>query len=529
MTRQVKKQSGKPPRLRARHRTPPPSQSLSMRPHSGSLRLVAFSDYRVQDIGLLIEELSTLQPRPDLILYAGDDIGRFQSASGENLFEVIASRSRHGLCAVPGNDDKPSVRELIRGKSVFNVHLCPAVIGAYAVLGVEGAPYRRDLEKRGYISHSEQEIRKQLTAQEHKVKSKRLIILSHAPPEGVLDQSVRFSPDGRPRSIGSRALKKFLQSSNNVPLVVCGHAHRCGGRNETVGRTLIVNAANHDDEKAVGRFAVIDLASRGRVGVGWRVIRETRVLPGIGPSIGDRLREKGIRRLEELASLSPEDAEVIYPVLRNMGCKPEVICSRARAWVQNRPIVIAKPKFPQRPRVYLDIETDICQSYVWLVGCVVDDGEYTSFFAESPADEKRILKEFLSFIRHPPGAKILSFSGSRFDERILRQRVLSHGLDTSACDRMVDAYGLIVNVIALPTESLRLKELAAFFGYRYKHPDLDGWAVASLYEDRYQSLTNCALRRKLRRMLIEYNEDDVRCLPHILSAIQALERHPVND
>ncbi len=56
--------------------------------HSGPLRLVAFSDYRAQDIELFIDELSKLQPRPELILYAGDDIERFRPPNGKNLFEV---------------------------------------------------------------------------------------------------------------------------------------------------------------------------------------------------------------------------------------------------------------------------------------------------------------------------------------------------------------------------------------------------------------------------------------------------------
>lgn len=80
--------------------------------HRGSsLRIVGFSDWRVQDIRGLIRYLET-QERPALILYAGDDIGRFRPPY-ENLFEQLAGLSRYGLCAVAGNDDAPSARELI--------------------------------------------------------------------------------------------------------------------------------------------------------------------------------------------------------------------------------------------------------------------------------------------------------------------------------------------------------------------------------------------------------------------------------
>ncbi len=103
---------------------------------SDALRIVAFSDYRVQDHSLLLEFIRTLQPTPNLILYAGDDVERFHTGS-RNFFEELAALSTHGLCAVVGNDAPPhsadaprirllnevkSARSHIRGADVFNVH-----------------------------------------------------------------------------------------------------------------------------------------------------------------------------------------------------------------------------------------------------------------------------------------------------------------------------------------------------------------------------------------------------------------------
>src|ERR1700730_878263 len=105
---------------------------------SKDLRLVAFSDYRVQDISLLLDFIKELEPAPNLILYAGDDVERFHTNS-ENLFERLAATSTHGLCAVLGNDppeeddesrkkdvyvlpDTRSLRRYIRGANVYNVH-----------------------------------------------------------------------------------------------------------------------------------------------------------------------------------------------------------------------------------------------------------------------------------------------------------------------------------------------------------------------------------------------------------------------
>ena len=507
--------------MRRRRRAPPPPQPVNMGLHSGPLRLVAFSDYRVHDIELLIEELSKLRPRPDMILYAGDDVARFRPSGDKNLFEAIASCARYGLCAVAGNDDQPSVRELICGKSVFNVFLSPAVIGDYAVLGIDGAPYRRDLEGIGYILHSEQEITRHLAGQKRKVKSKNLIILSHSPPEGVLDHAQRFSLGGEPRSIGSRALRRFIRSSSNVRLVVCGHVHRCGGQHKKAGRTLVLNAANHDDYEAPARFAVLELHSSGRCEITWREIRETTVVPGIGPPSGERLRKLGIRTVEELASAPLE----LLGRIPHLGHSREVLKARAQAMVQEKPIFLRPLQLPSGPELFLDIETDLRQEYVWLIGLSAGrSGDYTSFFAKTPAEEKEILAEFLGFAERYPNASILTLSGSKFEQRVMSKRLAYYAFPSLVCQRILDLYWIIQWSVALPTRSYQVKEIGTYLGYRYKHPDLDGFAVAGLYERNYPSFKKTPGGRKLAGKLIEYNEDDVRCLPHILNSLQALER-----
>ncbi|MGH9711859.1 MAG: metallophosphoesterase [Candidatus Acidiferrales bacterium] len=299
--------------MQSRRKHPYPIKAIDLGAHSGRLLVVAFSDYRVQDIELLVEELSKLQPRPDLILYAGDDIERFRPSGGKNLFEAIASQARYGLCAVVGNDDEPSVRKLVSGKSVKNVHLSPVTLGAYAILGLDGAPRRPDLDGIGYILHSEQEIARHLNTQRQVVAPRQFIVVSHAPPEGILDHAVRFSKDGKPRSIGSRALKKFVKSRKEVVLVVCGHVHRCGGMNQHVFGTTVVNAANHDDYKAVARFAIIELGTHRKPIVEWRELRPVSIVPDIGPASVERLREIGIRTIEELAGSSTEVVRVTCP------------------------------------------------------------------------------------------------------------------------------------------------------------------------------------------------------------------------
>lgn len=388
-------------------------------PGNLSLRLVAFSDYRSQDIEVLLSELSKVQPPPDLILYAGDDVGRFRPSRRKNYFAAIARFARYGLCAIAGNDDLPSARELIGGKRVFNVHDRPVNIGGYTVIGVEGAPRREGIGI-GYLLRTEQEILRHLKRQKCSAGSNRVFVLSHAPPEGILDQAVRFSLNGRPRSIGSKALRNFIRGHNDVALVICGHVHRCGGAHEVRYGTTVINAANHDDENSVARLAVIDLYPSKPPGIRWRLIRPVSMVPGIGPVSAERLLEFGIRTVEELAASALDEIRGAFPT----GHSPALLWCRARAIVQNAPIALRTPQFSKGPEIYLDIETDLAGSYIWLIGlCVGRGGKYESFFAKSPVQEKLILSKFIACLKRYPNANIFTCSGCRFEERMIPKRL----------------------------------------------------------------------------------------------------------
>lgn len=240
-----------------------PLKKLASVPHLGnSLRLVAFSDFRVQNLESLVKFLQ-LQDQPDLILYAGDDIKRFHE-SGVNFFEKLAECSRYGLCAIAGNDGQPDVRKLICGRNVYSVHSCPVVLGRFAIVGIEGAPrfpMRDGFDKsynKGYLLYPEPILSWHVG---HWKKSafdgKQLIIVSHAPPYGILDFARRFGH----RHIGNRPLREFLESNGNALLCVSGHVHSQGARSERLGNTLVVNAASHDRPGDPGRVAVIEITN----------------------------------------------------------------------------------------------------------------------------------------------------------------------------------------------------------------------------------------------------------------------------
>lgn len=74
--------------------------------HRGHLRILAFSDYRVQKIEDLISFLRRLKEKPDLIIYAGDDVDRFAPFRGELFYFFNYNDNREVVRVWVSDDDQ---------------------------------------------------------------------------------------------------------------------------------------------------------------------------------------------------------------------------------------------------------------------------------------------------------------------------------------------------------------------------------------------------------------------------------------
>jgi len=491
---------------------------------SDVLRIVAFSDYRVQDISLLLDFVKKLLPTPNLILYAGDDVERFHSRN-DNLFEQLAALSTHGLCAVLGNDagedeqsgdeevrvipDTKTLRARISGVNVYNVHENPVVLGGYAVIGSEGAPSDGEFGGIGEVIYSEQSIARHLQLGGKTAKGKLLILVSHCPPRGVLDLAIRFGT----RHIGSVALRKFLVTRKNVPLIVCGHVHYCGGQSKKLKRSTVVNAASHDDFGAPGRIAIIEIRAGKVCGVRWHNLWELVSVCGIKESRAAQLRDAGIGRLAQLADAP---SERIRQVLKCGAAEASSMKARAFSLLKQDAIVFKPLAIPDKNRAYIDIETDPNSKFIWLVGLHVGDEARTySFFANTPAHEKEMLTELSVFLNGRPELQLLSYSNCAIEQRLLPQRFSAHSLPTDAIEHIRDIYNEIHACAAFPIESSKLKDIARWCGFKARHPDMDGWDAALSYGSGKPN-------KRLKQMLLAYNEDDILSLKRV---VQYIENH----
>jgi uncharacterized protein YprB with RNaseH-like and TPR domain len=489
---------------------------------SKSLRLVVFSDYRVQDISLLLDFVRSLQPAPQLLLYAGDDVERFQEGP-RNFFEELAATATHGLCAVIGNDSATqhedsgervrmfeevmATRAFIKGANVHNVHSEPVIIGDYAVIGIEGSPLDETLGAVGTVSYPEVFISRHLRIAAQAVRRKRLIIVSHTPPRGVLDSAIRF---GR-RQIGSKALRQFLIKRRDVPLVVCGHVHSCGAKSQRLGHSTVVNAASHDDPGAPGRVAVIELQSGKVRSMEWHRLWELSSVPGIGQGRESRLREAGIHDLRQLAEASGH-----YVAKSIKGSVAEGLSLRARAssLLKQEVVQLSPIRLPAGERAYLDVETNTANSLIWLIGIHVErEGKTYSFYADTAKREEQILADMLNFLKARPRLNLLSYSGCRMEQRMLSQRLAAYRLPVDVANSVRDIYFDIHDCVAFPTQGLTLKDVAKYCGFVWRDSDMDGFGAALLYGSG-------KLTKTKKRALIRYNEDDLLALKCVLHHLE---------
>jgi len=158
-----------------------------------------------------------------------------------------------------------------------------------------------------------------------------------------------------------------------------------------------------------------------------------------------------------------------------------------------------------RAPYFFDIETDLRGRVIWAIGVYSsEDSQLKQFFAERLSNEKRILTNFVEYIGQNPEAPVFSFSGSDFDYRILNGRLEHYGMSLSQHQIFTD----ICTRLRHAGLSGTLEEIAALVGYEYRHPELKGGAAWSYYE-RYLKSKNPRFKMEARRILLEYNAEDI--------------------
>lgn len=173
-----------------------------------------------------------------------------------NQFSKLADLSQLGVCGVVGNNDVLPCKSVFHAKRVYDVHERPFFFGDYAVIGQEGGSAPESHLGLGYTCYKEETITSHLEELWSLVpRNRKIILLTHTPPYGVLDHSVRYGE----AHIGSQAVAEFIRDKENIALVICGHSHYSGGKVSELEGVPVVNVASHDDNFSPAVLATVEL------------------------------------------------------------------------------------------------------------------------------------------------------------------------------------------------------------------------------------------------------------------------------
>jgi len=536
--------------------------------------IIAFSDWRVQDIELFLDYLEGLEEKPDVIVYAGDDIERFNrvpyrflpnelkkeyrrqfiweyeefedlgkkalekiilqyevsNGSEINQFEKVANYSKYGLCVVAGNDDSSYIKEAIRGKNVYDVHENPVIIDNFAIIGVEGSS-----GEIGHLLYTEQEIKSHIENKIQQVGDRQLIIVSHSPPFEILDFSIRAGK----RHIGSTSLRDFIEKySAKIPLVISGHVHLQGEKSEKYKETHVVNCASHDNPGASGRIALIDI-SQDNVDIKWKIQYGLTMVPMVADKREAKLRKHGILHVEQLAALRfnnqlyqkiPEIPENTLYLIINYAKAID-----SKKIIHKKEIKSAFDNIENKNIYFFDAEYNIEGTIngpygIFLLGWMDRNGKVQQLFLDEPKDEKKILTDFSQWVEKEKPL-FIAYASRSADVPHLRNSFGRCKLSFQHIKKsFFDLYTDLIYTqnrnrqkYFLPVPgSLGLKDVSEFFGYQKQDLPISDGILAPIEYEKFLNSKDEEVKERIKKDLLTYNEDDLKRTKFIYDQLKTI-------
>ncbi|MBD3352620.1 MAG: hypothetical protein GF364_14125, partial [Candidatus Lokiarchaeota archaeon] len=375
-----------------------------------------------------------------------------EDSSQINYFEEFARFARHGLIAVLGNDCSPFEYKCIAGENVTYIGKDAFNLENYTIIGINGSELSEIRFDEKLIDENMEEVPKNMgytfTESEEikrKIKdadgSKNIIILSHTPPEGILDLSMHFGIG----HIGSPTLTKSIKSDDRIKLVVCGHSHLCGGNHMTYKDCSVVNCASHDSRNAIAKIAMIDLDPDGVTAIKYFKIY-TRI--NLTEKIFDNrsktgmLLRKNYNSIENFVDANIEDLRVLsirYNL--NFAYFSEKM-SKAHLLI-NKKLYQKTNTLPQffYDGLFIDIETtsivktdpeytNLNSLRIQCISCMdLKSKKIKQFSFIDKWDEKSILTDFCEYIAGGQWSALFCYNVA-FDQNILLRRIESLNIES---------------------------------------------------------------------------------------------------
>jgi predicted RecB family nuclease len=174
--------------------------------------------------------------------------------------------------------------------------------------------------------------------------------------------------------------------------------------------------------------------------------------------------------------------------------------------------VLGQPKLPTaRVNIYVDIEGNLDEGFIYLIGVVVCDAERVdchSFWANEREQEAAIFNQFLGVVSRYDAPRIYCYGGY---EKKFFIRMRRHARPKKWLDAVLAALTNVLNItyphFYFPTHSNGLKDVAACLGCHWSEQDASG-IQSMVWRTRWEKTRDECWKAKL----IRYNSEDCHAL-----------------
>ena len=184
--------------------------------------------------------------------------------------------------------------------------------------------------------------------------------------------------------------------------------------------------------------------------------------------------------------------------------------------------MLGTPTLPTSPvKIYLDVEGDPDEGYIYLIGVLVCDGESEqsySFWADSKDHETVILQQFLQVLAPYDECHIFCYGG--YDKAFLRKmrpKVKGKKLLDQVLERLTNVLSVVYDHIYFPSYTNGLKDVAACLGYSWTDEAASG-IQSIVWRKRWDGMHDEAWKQRL----VTYNLEDCHALKRVVEFVYSV-------
>ncbi len=190
------------------------------------MKLLAFVDSHGSASALKVLKEKVKKSNPDLIVCAGD-FTLFE----HNINKILKKINSLGkpVFLVHGNhESRLRIQKLCRDfKNIRFIHKKIVPFKNILLIGWGG----------GGFSFTDKEFEKFIKKNKQKLKNKKIVLITHAPPYNTKVDYLAYSK----MHAGNKSITQCIKSNKNVILAISGHLHETEGKKDKLNNCVIVN------------------------------------------------------------------------------------------------------------------------------------------------------------------------------------------------------------------------------------------------------------------------------------------------